>query len=124
TVKHPRGPTMVSPFVPGHLDDAAFRREVSFQNNQPSSPLNRIGDRSDHVLARRLDSTAGFLSNCSPAGSHLRPIDESRFQELLGNQGDSAGTMDVHGKVPPTRLQISNNGCARADNVKVIDLKR
>ena len=93
------------------------------QNHQPARVLDRVGERSQHLLARSFRGVEACLPQGAAGHGFLNRIHVSSLDQTLSNHRHPAGSIDVHGHKPPPRLQVGDQGCPRTDLVEVVDLQ-
>src|SRR5450755_1955128 len=69
--EHARRPAMLPSFVPADLGPTSFWGKITLENHQPTSSLQRLGERSDHFLPGSLNRALGLGPN-REAGYSLR----------------------------------------------------
>ncbi len=115
---------MVQPLVTGNLDHTSFWRDISLENNQAPTRLDRVAQWMHHILARRLHRPTGFFAQCSSTRSHLLPIDQTSGNKPLNQQGHSAGAIQVDSHISSARLQIGKQRRAPADRIEIVYCQR
>src|SRR5207247_1392765 len=122
-VKNARGAAEILKIVSGDFDDAAFRREISFQDDQPARGFERSVEFANHFLLRRFLRGVGFFAERAAGDGEAIAAEKSRFQEALRNQRGAACRIQIGGHELSTRLQIGKNRNARTDAVEIVDGK-
>src|SRR5690606_11502549 len=91
---------------------------------QPTGSLERIVDRTDDILSRRLDCGRRLLCQCSPGNGQDRTVQVTGVDKTLRDQLDSACPVKVEGGVASARAKVAYEWCRLANAVEVVDGER
>ena len=76
-------PAMFHPIGSGNLHHATFRREIAFENNQPTRRLDWLVECVNDNLSRCFLGKCCFFGQCAAANGECGPIRESRIDQAL-----------------------------------------
>src|SRR5215204_236417 len=114
---------MVQAGVACDLHHTSLRRQVSPEDHQSSRRLERILDRDDHVLPRRLLGLLDLLGDGPARGRELGSDYETGVEQSLAEWPAASGTVDVDGCVAASWLEVGDDRGTLAHAVEVVDVK-
>ena len=104
-----------------NLDHTSLWREVSFEDDQASIWLERVGDWTHNILALCLHRLTRLFTDRLSARSHLCPIDGTGSNEALYQKRYASGTIQVNSHIASARLEIGQQRGTLADRIKIVD---
>src|ERR671938_2117221 len=110
--------------MPGNLDHAALGGQVTLKDHEPTRPSEWALDRDHHVLSVCFFRILDLLCEALACGGELPSVYEASLDQAVAQKLCTACVMEVHGGVAAAGLEVSDDGDAAADLVKVVDTKR
>src|SRR5882762_6106807 len=103
------------------LGHASVGGEIAPEDREPALGLERIGQRPDHLLARRLARGPRFLAD-RPAGDGRRvAVDEPGLEQPLGDDSHAAGVVHLGSRVVTPGPHVGEERCLARDLVELVD---
>src|SRR5215470_2455855 len=98
-LEDPRGTAMLGLALAGELDHAAAGGKVAAQDDDAARWLERLLQRLDHLLARRLGGGRDFLADGAARDRLLAGVDETRLDQALADHGHAARLVHLRRRV-------------------------
>src|SRR5262249_40963172 len=109
--------------VAGQLGHATIRRQVALEDGQATMASERVGERTDHLLARRFTRGAGGLADRLAADGYLFLVDQPRLEQSLGHDGHAARFVHLGRRVAAPRLHVGQEWRPARDPVELVDVE-
>src|SRR5262249_3333753 len=123
-IKNARGPSEMLNVMPGNFNDATFRREIAFQNDQTTRGFERIFLRAHHLLSGRFSCGRSFFCQSSSGDGYGVSVEKFRIEHTFGDKRGTSCGVEVRGEKTAAGFEVGDDRNARADAVEVIDGKR
>ena len=123
TVEDSRRAAVGHPLVTSDLDHASLRSQIASQDHEPPSGFKRAGKRPYDFLPLRLTRAPRCLTDRLTGNGQRVGVNQAAFHQTLGDQLNSTRCVEIAGHEAPARLEVSDDGRARADAVKVVNVQ-
>jgi hypothetical protein len=123
-LEHARRALVVAALVAGELDHAALGRQVAAQDRDPAGLLDRVLDRADDLLARRLLRLVRVPADRLAGHRRRVLVQQAEVLQPLRQDRGAAGGVQVGGHEPPAGLEVAQRRRRFGDPVEVVDVER
>src|SRR5260370_14652589 len=108
-VKHARRATKILQVMTGDFYNAAFRSEISLEDDESAGRLERRIELADNLLRRRFLSGGRFFSERASGNREAVPAKQSGFKKALCDQRSAACCVEIRFDQASSRRGIRDN---------------
>src|SRR5260370_7652325 len=107
----------------GYFYNAAFRSEISFEDDESAGRLERHIEFAHNLLRRRFLGRGCFFRESASGNGEAVPAKESSFKEALCDHRSAACCVEIGGDKASSRLEIRENWHPRTHPIQILHAK-